>query len=122
MMSAQLQIDETPDYLEARFIGAGKTEKIEREFELLAEKCKLSNKNKLLLDLTGLPSDLSLVDIYFLGEKALVFRQYKCKVAAVGKPEQHDSHRFLELVSQNRQVNLRTFTDIKSAKEWLLKE
>jgi hypothetical protein len=44
----------------------------------------------------------------------------KALAAWVGKPEQHDSHRFLELVSQNRFVNLRTFTNVEDAREWLL--
>jgi len=120
-MSIRLQIEEMPDYLEARIIDGSTMEEIARQFELLAEKCKCTNKTALLLDLSGLPADFSLVDAYLLGEKALAFRRHKCKVAAVGKPEQHDSHRFLELVSQNRWVKLRTFTDIESAKEWLLK-
>jgi len=121
-MSAIVQVDETPDYLGARFIDGCAMEEIAREFESLAEKCKCTNKNRLLLDLTGLPANFSLVDAYLIGERALAFRRHKCKVAAVGKPEQHDSHRFLELVSQNRWVELRTFTDVESAKEWLLKE
>jgi hypothetical protein len=119
-MGLQLQIEEKPDYLEARFNGAGATEEIARKFDLISENCKCANKNKILLDLTGLNAELSLLDTYLLGERALAFRRHKCKVAAVGKPEQHDSHRFLELVSQNRWIDLRTFTDIKSAKEWLL--
>ena len=120
-MSIRLQIEERLEHLAARFIGTDTMEEIERQFESLAEKCQRTNKHKLLLDLTGLSAGLSLVDAYFLGEKALVFRRHKCKVAAVGKPEQHDSHRFFELVSQNRLVNLRTFTNVEDAKAWLLK-
>jgi len=120
-MSIQLQIEETPDYLEARFYGACAMEEIERQFESLAEKCQCTNAHKLLIDFTRLPVELSLVDAYLLGEKALAFRRHRCKVAAVGKPEHYDSHRFLELVSQNRRVNLRTFTNVEDAKTWLLK-
>jgi hypothetical protein len=61
-MSIQLQIEEKPGYLKARFIGAGATEEVERQFKSLAEKCKSSKKNKLLLDFTEVPSDISLVD------------------------------------------------------------
>jgi len=61
-MSVRLQIDEMPGYLKARFIGAGATEKIERQFESLAEKCKSTKKNKLLLDFTEVSVDISLVD------------------------------------------------------------
>jgi hypothetical protein len=120
-MSVQLQIDEMPGYLKARFIGAGTTEEVARQFELLAEKCECTNKNKLLLDFTEVPADISLVDRYDLGKRTLVFTQFKCKVAAVCKPGQCDSHCFLETVAQNRWVDLRVFTNVEDAVEWLLK-
>jgi hypothetical protein len=120
-MSVQLQIEEAPGYIKARFIGAGATEEVERQFEALAEKCKSSNKNKLLLDFTEVPADISLVDRYDIGKRTLVFAQYKCKVAAVCKPARHDSQCFLETVAQNRWVDLRVFTNVEDALEWLLK-
>jgi len=121
-MSVQLQIDEMPGYLKARFIGAGAAVEIERQFDSLAEKCNSTKKNKLLLDFTEVPADNSLVDRYELGKRTLVFAQYKCKVAAVCKPEHHDSTCFLGTVAQNRWVDLRVFTNVEDAEAWLLKE
>ena len=121
-MSVQLQIEEMPGYLKARFIGAGAANEIERQFDSLAEKCKSTKKNKLLLDFTEVPADISLVDRYELGKRTLVFAQYKCKVAAVCKPEHHDSTCFLGTVAQNRWVDLRVFTNVEDAEAWLLKE
>jgi hypothetical protein len=121
-MSVQFQIEEMPGYLKARFIGAGATEEIERRFESLAEKCKSAKKNKLLLDFTEVPADISLVDRYELGKRTQVFAQYKCKVAAVCKLERHDSTCFLGTVAQNRWIDLRVFTNVEDALEWLLKE
>jgi hypothetical protein len=120
-MSVQLQIEEMPGYLKARFIGAGATEEIKRQFESIAEKCKSTKKNKLLLDFRDVPIDISLVDRYELGERTLVFAQYNCKVAAVCKPEHHDSACFLGTVAQNRWVDLRVFANVEDALEWLLK-
>jgi len=48
-MSVQLQIEEMPGYLKATFNGATTTEEVGWQFESLAEKCKCTNKNKLLL-------------------------------------------------------------------------
>jgi hypothetical protein len=121
IMSVQLQIDEMPDYLVARFDGASTTEEAEQQFKLLAEKCKCTNKNKLLLDFTGIPADISLADRYAFGKLTLFFAQYKCKVAAVCKSEQHGSTCFIETVAQNRWVDLRVFTNVEDALEWLLK-
>jgi len=70
---------------------------------------------------TEVPAELSLLDIYSLGEMTPVFRQFKCKVAVVCKAEQYDSKSFLETTAQNRWVDLRVFTDVQSAEEWLLK-
>ena len=119
-MSIQFQIDEKPGYLKARFIGTGAPEEIERQFKSLAEKCKSSKKNKVLLDFTEVPSHISLVDSYELGKRTLVFAQYKCKVSAVCKPERHDTQYFLETVAKNRWVELRVFTNVEDAIEWLL--
>jgi len=119
-MSVQLQIEEMPGYLKATFNGATTAEEVGRQFELLAEKCQCTNKNKLLLDFTEVPADISLVDRYELGKRTLVFEQYKCKVVAVCKPGQRDSHCFLETVAQNRWVDLRVFTNVEDALEWLL--
>jgi protein tyrosine phosphatase (PTP) superfamily phosphohydrolase (DUF442 family) len=121
-MSVQLQIEEMPRYLKATFNGATTTEEVGWQFESLAEKCKCTNKNKLLLDFTGVPADISLVDRYDLGKRTQVFAQYKCKVAAICKSGQRDSHCFLETVAQNRWVDLRVFTKVEDALEWLLKE
>jgi hypothetical protein len=119
-MNIQPHFEVTHGYLVARFNGAKTKEEAMRHFELLAEECKRTNKNKLLLDFTGVPADFSLAEIYSLGVLTQVFAQHKCKVAAVCKPENHGSNCFLETVAQNRWVDLRTFTDVQSAMEWLL--
>ena len=119
-MNVKLKIEEMPGYLKTTFRGASTTVEAERQFELLAKKCKSTNKNRLLLDFRGITADISLVERYELGKRTLLFSQYKCRVAAVCKPEQHDSHYFLGTVAQNRVVDLRVFTNVKDAVEWLL--
>jgi len=121
-MSLQLQIEEMPDYLAARFTGAGVAEEAWRRFELIAERCNRANKNKLLLDFTEARGEISLADRYFLGDAAQIFLDYKLiKVAAVARPERVDPQRFAERVIRNRWVNARTFTNVEDAEKWLLK-
>jgi hypothetical protein len=119
-MNIQIKIEELPGYLKTTFNGASTTGEAERQFELLAKKCKSTKKNRLLLDFRGIPADISLVESYELGKRTLVFAQYKCKVAAVCKPEQNDSQYFLGTVAQNRGVDLRVFINVKDAVKWLL--
>src|SRR5215467_3570544 len=105
-MSIQLQIEEMPNYLAARFTGTGAAEEIWRQFEFIAERCKRANKNKLLLDMTETHEDLFLADRYFLGDAGEVFMFYNLiKVAGVARPDQLDPKRFVEIVARNRWVN-----------------
>ena len=119
-MSLQLQIEERPGYLAARFTGAGVIEEVGQEFELIAEHCKRTNKNKLLLDFTGAHADVSLANLFLLAERTQIFVRYNLKIAACGRTDQIDPQKFGELVARNRGVNGREFTDVEAAEEWLL--
>jgi hypothetical protein len=121
-MSVELQIEETPNYLAAKFLGEGSPEEVWRQFELIAEHCKRANKNKLLIDHTEAYGEIFLADRYFLGESARIFAAYRLKVAAVDRLNLVDPQRFSEMVAQNRGVNARVFTNFEDAEEWLLEQ
>jgi hypothetical protein len=123
-MSIQFQIEEMPDYLAVKLTGKGTVEDVPQPFELIAEYCKRANKNKLLLDFTGALGygKLYLADRYFFGEQAQIFARYDLvKVAVVARPERVDPEKFADVVAQNRGINLRSFTNVGEAREWLLK-
>jgi hypothetical protein len=120
-MSVQFQAKVNPSYLAVRFTGAGTAEEVWRQFELIAERCKRANKNKLLLNFTEAHGKISLAERYFLGRKAQIFPSYMIKVAMVDTPERVDPRRFGELVLRNRWVDARVFTNVEDAEEWLLK-
>ena len=121
-MSIQLEIEEMPGYLAAKFTGVGAPEEIWRQFGLIAEHCKSANKNKLLLNFAEAHTGASLADRYFTGESAVIFARYKLiKVAMAARPEGIDPQRFGEMVMRNRGVNARVFKDAEEAEEWLLK-
>jgi hypothetical protein len=119
-MSVQFQIEEMPGYLAARFTGAGATEEDEQQFELIVEACERANIDRLLLDFTMVPEELSFANRYFVEEGAEIFAKRKFKVAVVCKPELPGSQCFAELEAQNRRVNLRAFTNVQDAEKWLL--
>jgi|SRR5262249_37770430 len=117
-MDAQFQIEEMPDYLAVRFIGV--TREVCEQFELIAEHCDRASKNKLLLDCTDTHGDLSLVERFWLGDRAETFMfHHLIKVAVVGRPEQLDRKKFGEMVARNRRVNARVFTNVQAAEKWL---
>jgi hypothetical protein len=119
-MSFQLQIEQMPDYLAARFIGAGGPGEASRQFELIAEHCKRTKNDKLLIDTTGYDVKASVIDRFFFGTSSQIFAVHRLKVAFVCRPEQIDPRKFGVLVAQNRGVSVDVFTDFQSAEEWLL--
>jgi len=121
-MSIQLEMEQMPDYLAARFIGVGVAEEVWLQFELLAEHCKRSKGDKLLIDITKAEGKLSVVEKYLAAEGSRIFAQYGIKVAFIEIPERMDPRRFFLLAARNRGVNVEAFTDLQAAEEWLLEE
>jgi hypothetical protein len=120
-MSIQLQMEQMPNYLAARFIGSGVAEEVWRQFELIAEHCKRVKGDKLLIDITKAEGKLSLIEKYMAAEEARIFAQYGIKVVFIETPERMDPRKFFLLAARNRGVNVEAFTDLQSAEEWLLK-
>lgn len=121
-MSIQLQIEQMPDYLAARFIGSGVAGEASQQFGLIAEHCKLTNNNRLLIDGTGVEiTKLYVADRFIFGERLEIFAHYRIKVACVSGPELMDPQKFGIQVARNRGVNVEAFTDLQTAEEWLLK-
>jgi hypothetical protein len=120
-MGHQLQMEQVPGYLAARFTGAGEAEEVWRQYELIAEHCKGTKNTKLLIDTTGFDLVISTLDRFLLGDRSLIFSHYRIKVVFVGRQEQIDPKKFGEMVARNRWVNGRVFTDFQAAEEWLLK-
>ena len=122
-MGIQLQMEQMSGYLVVRFIGVAAPGEGLQQFDLIAEHCKLTNNDKLLIDTTRYDVDvkISLVDRFLLGERLGIFARYGIKVAFFSGPEQLDPRRFAVVVAQNRYVKVETFTDLQAAEEWLLK-
>jgi hypothetical protein len=119
-MSIQLQMEQMPSYLAARFIGAGEAEEVWRQFESISEYCKHTMNNKLLIDYTGAKLNISIVDRFYVGTESRFFSDNGVKVANFGTSEQIDPQRFGELVARNRGIEARAFTDFQAAEKWLL--
>jgi hypothetical protein len=115
-------MEQMSGYLAARFIGVAAPSEGSGQFEPIAEHCKLTNNNKLLIDITG----FEIIKPYFankfiMGERLRIFALYRIKVAFVCRPEQSDLPKFSVLVAQNRGVKVEAFTGFQAAEEWLLK-
>jgi hypothetical protein len=120
-MSVQLQLEEMPGYLAAKFIGSGAAEEVWRQFELIAERCQRMKVDKLLIDITKAKGTLSLTEKYLAAEESRIFARFGIKIAFVEIPERLDPRRFFLTAARNRGVNVEAFTDLRDAEEWLLK-
>jgi hypothetical protein len=120
-MSFQLQMEQMSGYLAARFIGAGVAGEASAKFESIAEHCKFTKNDKLLIDSTRYDVKVSVIDRFFMGTNLQIFAVRRIKVAFVCRPEQLDARRFGRLAAQNRGVTVKVFTGFQSAEEWLLK-
>jgi hypothetical protein len=121
-MSIQIQMEQMSGYLATRLIGSGALEEALRQVELVAEHCKQTNNNKLLIDSTGVEATTpSLLDRFLAAERLGIFARYGIKAAFVIRPERMDPKKFGVLVAQNRGVSVDAFTDFQAAEEWLLK-
>jgi len=120
-MALQLQMEQMPGYLAARFVGVAAPDEASAQFESIAEQCRRTNKDKLLIDTTRYDAKVSTSDRFLLGERLQVFARHRIKVAFVSRPEQIDPQKFGVLVARNRGATVETFTDFQSAEEWLLK-
>lgn len=120
-MSFQLQMEQMPGYLAARFIGSGVAEEAWRQFVSIAERCKRTKNNKLLIDITKAEGKLSVIEKYLAAEESLIFALSGIKVVFIEKPERMDPRKFFLLAARNRGVNVEAFTDFQAAEEWLLK-
>ena len=120
-MTFRLQLEQMPGYLAARFIGFGEPGQASRQFESIAEHCKLTRNNKLLIDTTEYNVKVFLANRFLLGTRLQIFAVHRIKVAFVCRPEQIDSRKFGRLVAENRGVATDVFTDFHAAEEWLLK-
>src|SRR5262245_55900900 len=118
-MSIQLQTEEMSGYLAARFTGVPVPGEVLQQLELIAEYCKRTNNNKLLINFTAVQAKFSLMDRYNFGEKSRIFAPH-IKVAVVVTQEQSDPQKFGEVVARNRGAIVRGFTDVQAAEEWLL--
>jgi hypothetical protein len=119
-MSFQLQLEERPGYLAAKFIGSGAAEEVWRQFELVAAHCQRAKVDKLLIDISEARGTLSLTEKYLAAEEARIFARLGIKIAFIEIPERVDPRKFLLLAARNRGVNVEAFTDLQSAEEWLL--
>ena len=119
-MSLQLQMEQMPGYLAARFIGVAAPGEVSQQYESIAEICERTKNNKLLIDATRLDVKLTVISRFLAAQRLSIFATYRIKVAFICRQEHHDPENFAMLVARNRGVTVEAFTDFQDAEKWLL--
>jgi hypothetical protein len=93
----------------------------------IVEACKIHRPAKFLIDLRQVEGDMTTMNRFELSVLAaakyfaniLTGQISKCRYAIVGNHPLVDPHKFEETVATNRGINVRTFTELKNACNWL---
>src|SRR5262245_8414278 len=107
-MGFELQMEEMPGHLVATFSGSDEVpgwrvaEAVWRQFDLVAEQCVRTKKDKVLIDTRRADGKVSFLERFLLGDNSRVFAFHGIKVAFVDRPERIDPKKFGELVARNR--------------------
>ena len=120
-MADEVEILKHKDFVEVRYLGAYSLERYKRQMEISVRACLDGNLTLLLVDIISLvgfqPTTLERHKIGVFGaELAGGLR----KVATLGTLEQLGSEPYASMVSRNRGLKARGFTDRSRAVEWLL--
>jgi hypothetical protein len=108
-------------YVRARFRGPWTIDEILGQIEPILAECLKQKKDLLLLDWSELaPKPISTFDRYRLGSIAVRFSGKLAKIATVVPPTMIDPEKFGEQVARNRGINIRAFSDLDKACQWLL--
>jgi len=86
----------------------------------ILKECQKRNRTKALVDLRALTTgEVTLIELFFLGEKIAHTLGNKIIMALVWKKDSHAD--FLADVATNRSARLKIFNTIKVAESWLLR-
>ncbi len=121
-MSYELSYKNEPDYLHIQATGI---RNVENFVAISIDLLTMANKHgysKILLDMRGTTGGLGTFDAYELGTKDLtkLWRTIgQPKVSIIDLEANRKRFEFMETVAVNQGVNLRMFTDVGEAMEWL---
>src|SRR5262249_38434115 len=66
-MGFQLQMEQMPGYLVARFTGVGTPAEVWQQYELIAEHCKRTKNHRLLIDTSRAEGGISILERFLMG-------------------------------------------------------
>lgn len=87
--------------------------------DAMVEACSQLQLSKALLDCRKMTGEIQILESFMVAEYGGKMRGFLSKTALVGREDQMLPDNFVENVAVNRGVNLKIFTDIEDAIDWL---
>lgn len=87
--------------------------------EAIIKNCVEKQCSRLLVDESGVTDVLDIVSQYQMVQRLRPLIPYQLSVAIVANPEHYQDTSFGSMVAENRGINVRVFTAIEDAMEWL---
>jgi hypothetical protein len=118
----EVSFHEDGKILIARFQGESQPRDVIGHFPAVLRECLARNRDLVLGDFIRIVRHpISTLDLYKIGEGAMIFAGKVRKVATLVRPDQHDREEFGITVARNCGVDVREFLSLDEARAWLLK-
>jgi hypothetical protein len=122
-----VEMKEMGDYLHARLRGPSSLEEGKKSLDMMLARVVELRKSKLLIDVTGITGEATLLERFALGEhiaaKNIEYYQKEgsdpLKLALLARASVINPGRLTQIVSRNRGVDFIVTDDMAEALEWL---
>ena len=119
-MTFESQVEIHDDHVHCHIKGKISSAEIISITQDIVNKCKQHNRSKVLVDLRKGGSDTSIAETFFMGSEELPsLTKGVLRKAAIIENEINDNMIFFETVALNRGHNVKFFTDLEKAKDWI---
>ena len=114
-----LRIIQKETYIRFDFTGQFSEVTGKQCIDAMVEACSQLQVSKALLDCRKMTGEIKILESFTVAEYGGKMRGFLSKTALVGREDQMLSDNFVENVAVNRGVNLKIFTDVEEAIDWL---
>ena len=118
-MIKDLKIIQREDYILFDFRGEFSQEAGKQCIDAMVEACSQSQISSALLDCRNMAGEIQILESFMVAKYGVQMIGVIARFALVGREDQMFPDNFVENVAVNRGINLKLFTDVEKAIDWL---
>ncbi len=120
-MSDQVEIVKKNNYLHVTVSGIFSPELSEDSIDAMVAAGKKEDCINILFDIRPMTGEIGVLDRFESGRYGALMIPRNFKIAMLGSKDQISPDNFFQTVARNRGVNLKVFSEIENALEWLMR-